>query len=95
MVDFAKKLKLLRTDKHITQAQLAERLWITKSMVSAYETSMRMPSYDVLVKIAKYFNVTTDYLLGLEKKQTTNTLTITQEQHEALTRLLDTFSKSE
>lgn len=52
MVDFGSKLKVMRVNKHLSQEQLAKRIGITKSMVSAYETSMRMPSYEVLIKVA-------------------------------------------
>ena len=45
MVDFGIKLAKLRENKRLSQSQLAARLGITKSMVSAYENSARMPSY--------------------------------------------------
>lgn len=66
MVDFGVRLRALRQARRITQKELAERLGLTKSVVSAYETGMRYPSYDILVKISKLFHVSTDYLLGNE-----------------------------
>lgn len=66
MTDFGNRLKNLRLRKHMTQSDLAERLGVTKSVISAYETGLRMPSYDILIKISRIFRVTTDYLLGLE-----------------------------
>ena len=69
MVDLGHKLKTLRLQNNLTQAQLAQKLGLTKSVVSAYETGLRLPSYDVLVHLAKIFNVSTDYLLGVERKQ--------------------------
>ena len=68
MVDFSKKLKELRMQAGITQKELAERLGVTKSVVSYYELSERNPSPEVLIKLAGIFHVTTDYLLGIEKK---------------------------
>ena len=68
MVDFGNRLKILRLRENMSQAQLAQKLDLTKSVISAYETGIRLPSYDVLIHIAKIFNVTTDYLLGVEKK---------------------------
>ena len=65
MVHFGERMKKLRLDKGLTQAQLAKKLSVSKSVVSAYETSLRMPSYDVLLKMAKEFSTSTDYLLGL------------------------------
>lgn len=69
MVDFSQRLKKLRTDKHLTQAQVAQRVGVTASMVSSYETDIRLPSYDVMIRLADLFGVTVDYLLGREEKR--------------------------
>ena len=69
MVDFRMNIKKLRQEKHMTQAELAKRVGVSKAMISAYETEIRYPSYDVLIKLSSVFGVTTDYLLGLEKKR--------------------------
>lgn len=68
MVDFGEKVRALREARGLSQIQLAELLGVTKGMISAYETSVRMPSYKVLIRIARLFGVSTDYLLGLECK---------------------------
>ena len=67
MVDFGLKLKELRKQAGMTQQQLAEKLGITKSVVSYYELSERTPSPDVLKDLAIIFHVSTDYLLGIER----------------------------
>ncbi|GAA6385779.1 hypothetical protein I310019A7_17700 [Lawsonibacter asaccharolyticus] len=69
MVDFSQRLKKLRTDKHLTQAQVAKRVGVTASMVSSYETDIRLPSYDVMIRLADLFGVSVDYLLGREEKR--------------------------
>ncbi len=69
MVKFAEKLKELRKNAGMTQQQLADRIWVTKASISYYELSERDPSPEILIKIAKVFHVTTDYLLGIEDKQ--------------------------
>lgn len=69
MVDFSQRLKQLRIDKHLTQAQVAERVGVTASMVSSYETDIRLPSFEVMVRIADLFGVTVDYLLCREDKR--------------------------
>lgn len=51
----------------MTQQQLADRIGVAKSVVSYYESGDRYPSYDVLVKIARVFHTTTDYLLDVSK----------------------------
>jgi len=60
-------LRNLRKDKHYTQDALASMLDVSKSTVSMYERGERMPSWDVLQKIADLFEVETDLLLGREK----------------------------
>ncbi len=61
------RLKALRKSRGMTQLQAAERIGISKAMVSSYELSARQPSYGVLVKLAALYGVTTDYLLGAER----------------------------
>lgn len=69
MVDFGSVLKPLRLCENMTQEQLAQKLCPTKSVISAYENNLHLPSYDILIRISRIFNVSTDYLLGLENKQ--------------------------
>nr|DAW98948.1 MAG TPA: helix-turn-helix domain protein [Bacteriophage sp.] len=88
MVDFGNALKTLRLREDMTQAQLAQKLSLTKSVISAYETGLRLPSYDVLIQIAKIFNVTTDYLLGLERKYELDLSGLTQAEIDALLNLI-------
>lgn len=66
-MNFGVKLKSLRTSQKLTQQQLADRIGVAKSVVSYYESGDRYPSYDVLVKIARIFHTTTDYLLDVSK----------------------------
>ena len=91
MVDFADKLKTLRTSKALSQGSLAKKLNITKSMISAYENSVRLPSYDVLTKIALFFNVSIDYLFGFDKRQFLDTTGLTENQIKVLSVLIDEF----
>ena len=63
MLDFSQRLKQLRRDRHLTQAQVAKRIGVTAAMVSSYETDIRLPSYEVMVRLADLFGVTVDYLL--------------------------------
>lgn len=54
---------MLRHEHNITQAQLANELGIGTSTIGMYESGIRKPSYNVLKKIANYFNVSVDYLV--------------------------------
>lgn len=66
-MNLADKLRRLRTSQKMTQQQLGDRIGVAKSVVSYYESGDRCPSYDVLIRIAKVFHTSTDYLLGASK----------------------------
>lgn len=59
--DIAKKLRL---QNNLTQDQLAQVLSVGRPTIAGYETKGKQPDYDKLVKLANYFNVSIDYLLG-------------------------------
>lgn len=63
------RLKKLRKDKKIKQEELAEILSVKKSTISLYESDKNDPSDVIKVKIAYYFNVSLDYLLGVIDEQ--------------------------
>lgn len=88
MVDLGHKLKTLRLQNDLTQAQLAQKLGLTKSVVSAYETGLRLPSYDVLIHLAKIFDVSTDYLFGLENKKELDLSGLSEAEKDALFNLI-------
>lgn len=69
-MDFGTRLKNLRKQAGLTQQQLATQLGITKSVVSFYELQERSPSPEVLIKLSAIFHVSTDYLLGLDTRET-------------------------
>ena len=62
------RIKELREKKGLLQKEVATNLNIGLSTLSQYETGSREPDYNTLVKIAEYFNVSTDYLLGIDDK---------------------------
>ena len=72
MINFGERLRKIRKEKDLTQLQLAQQLGLTKSVISAYETGLRMPSYETLIKLSSTFNISTDFLLGVETKKTKN-----------------------
>lgn len=58
------RLRELRTQKHLTQEQVADKLGITRPAYTAYEAGKRQPDYSSLRQLADLYGVTTDYLLG-------------------------------
>lgn len=61
---FSEILRNLRKSKKLSQKQFAQAVFISPSAVSQYETGRTRPSRDTLERIAKFFDVSTDYLLG-------------------------------
>lgn len=66
MEKFIERLKELRLSKKFTLVQLEKETGISKSTLSSWETGERVPSALAIITLAKYFNVSADYLLGLE-----------------------------
>lgn len=93
MVDFGIKIRELRKKKGLTQQQLAELVGVTKAMISAYETSMRYPSYDILIKFTRIFRVTSDYLLGIAPVKYFDIDGLTESQAEAISNIIAEFKK--
>ena len=62
-MSFSSRLKSLRSSHHISQATLAEILGVTQQAVGKWEVDKATPDYGTLCNIAKYFQVSTDYLL--------------------------------
>ena len=88
---FSDKVKELRTSKNLTQEQLAKRLGITRAAISAYESGIRTPSYDLLSKIANIFNITIDSLLGDTKSDVIDVLGINKDQRAIIEELIRYF----
>lgn len=63
----AERIKFLREQKELTQAELAKKLGITRSSVNAWEMGISVPSTQYIVELANIFSVSTDYLLGVVK----------------------------
>ncbi len=66
MNKIAERLKELRLEKNLTQAQLAKELDVTQTTLGKWELGQRTPNADTIMKICKYFKVSADYLIGLE-----------------------------
>ena len=64
-MDFSIRLKELRCDNDMSQTKLAEKLNLKASAISKYEKGLTQPSIETLEKLAKIYNVTIDYLVGI------------------------------
>ncbi len=66
------RVKFLREQKNMTQSELARKLSITRSSVNAWEMGISVPSTQYIVELANMFQVSTDYLLGVDVSATIN-----------------------
>jgi transcriptional regulator with XRE-family HTH domain len=66
MVEFSRRLKKLRTEMKLTQKQLAEQIGVQNSIISFYENGDRLPSPEIIIKLAAVLHVSTDYLMGVD-----------------------------
>lgn len=64
---FAERIKELRAQNHLTQREISEILNIKQQSYSRYELGTGQPSLETLCKIAEYYNVSGDYLLGISE----------------------------
>lgn len=65
VIDKLENLKKLRESKNITQLKLSIDLNVSQELISRYEVGSSFPQPNMIIKIAQYFNCSTDYLLGL------------------------------
>ena len=63
---FAKRLKELREENKLSLKELAKKINVSDVAISRWENMQRIPTIETLYNIAKYFGVTSDYLIGLE-----------------------------
>ena len=62
---FARRVKELRTERQLSQTELGTILGLTHKSISTIESGLRTTTLEKLILLAKYFEVSTDYLLGL------------------------------
>lgn len=89
--DFGMTLKKLRNKKRLSQEQVAKRLNLTKSSISGYENNVIMPNIDTIRAFSMLYGTTSDYLLGLEKKESIEIDGLTQRQKDIIETLILEF----
>lgn len=85
----AERVKYLREQKGMTQAELAKQLGITRSSVNAWEMGISVPSTQYIVEIANLFKVSTDYILGVDSSASVNIAGLTERDIQIVHSLID------
>ena len=86
-------IKKLRLARGINQVEFGKALGVSKQCVSNWENDNVMPSIEMLCKIADFFNVTTDYVLGRNEKTYIDVSGLTDEQISHISLIVSDFSK--
>ena len=91
--ELAENIKKLRIQKHLTQKELGSKIGITTSTVASYESQDRLPSIAVLIKLSSVFNVSIEYLLGVNKNKTIDVSELSDKQVSALSVIVEQFKE--
>ncbi|MDE6020245.1 MAG: helix-turn-helix domain-containing protein [Ruminococcus sp.] len=91
MYDFGMRLQQLRLSHNMSQEALGKKLNRSKSVICTYENNLRIPPLEVLTDIAVLFNVSLDYLVGIDKLEMVSVDGLDNEQKEIIHRLIHEF----
>ncbi len=92
MFDFGLRIRALREQHKLSQEQLGRRVGRSKSVISCYENNIKMPPLDVLTQMAVIFNVSLDYLVGIDKNEMVSVNGLSKQQKELLQTILFEFT---
>ncbi len=90
-INIGHNIKKYRIESKMTQGELAKQLSVTISSISAYENGLRAPSYDVIIKIASLFRVSTDNLLGHSNSFSSDIGELTAEQKLVVYEIIELY----
>lgn len=93
MFDFGLRLQKLRISHNMSQAALGQKLNRSKSVICAYENNVRIPPLEVLSNIAVIFNVSLDYLVGIDKNEMVSIDNLSDNQKEIIHALIHEFQR--
>lgn len=93
MVEFGERLRKLRKERNLTQRGLASLIGVKNSVISFYEVGDRTPSLEVLIKLSKALHISTDVLLGLEKRETVDVSGLSENDRQYVQDLIDRLRK--
>ena len=89
--DFGLILKGLRKEKGWTQEELANKINKESSMISRYEKNQQSPTFDTVRAFSALFNVSMDYLSGMEQQSNISAIGLNEKQRNIITQLIEQF----
>ena len=84
MFDFGLRIRELREKHKLSQEELGRRIGRSKSVISSYENNLKVPPLDILTQLAVLFNVSLDYLVGIDKDKMISIEALTDEQKDLI-----------
>lgn len=91
MFDFGLRIRELRENYKLSQEELGKKVGRSKSVISSYENNLKIPPLEILTNIAVVFNVSLDYLVGIEKEEMISVKGISEEQKRIINIILLEF----
>jgi len=92
-LNISENIRLLRDARKMTQSELAVRVGVSNATISAYEVGTRMPSFDVLIKLAQVFHVSTDNLLGFSSKYVIDVSNLSAKQRTIVQEIVSLYAQ--
>lgn len=89
--DIGERLKQLRANRNLSQAQVAAVLEVNRATISSYENNVALPSADMLAKLAVLYRTTSDFILGLDNRTCIVLDGLTDTQQAALIKITETI----
>lgn len=93
MPTLSNRLKELRLNRRLRQEQVARLVGVNTNAISTYENDSRQPSYDILIRLANLYRVSTDYLLGVSDHRSCDLSGLTEEEANIICELVKAMSK--
>ena len=91
----ADRIKVLREQQGLTQTALAQKLNITRASVNAWEMGISKPSTQYIIELAKIFDVSADYLLGINSSASVNVAGLSDNDIELVHSLVEHLKNKE
>ncbi len=93
MFDFGIRIQELRMEHNMSQEALGKKLNKSKSAICGYENNTRVPPLDVLINIAVLFNVSLDYLVGIDKNEMVSVNGLNENQKDLVYTLVEVLKQ--
>lgn len=90
---FSTRLRELRLNKGLHQEQIANLIGVSKSAISAYENGTGQPSFEILIRLANLYRVSTDYLLGQTNNHSADLSGLSEQEVALVHEFVETLTK--